>query len=108
MNSKIKTFKEACLLNRSFKKQGKKVVFALGVFDILHHGHVYLLTEAKKLGDILVVGVECDINVKVLKGESRPINKLKSRLFVVSNIVGVDYVFPVPPPTKDKYWRVFI
>ena len=52
------------------KKNGKKVVFTNGCFDILHAGHVTYLTEAKRQGDILIVGVNSDASVKRLKGET--------------------------------------
>ncbi len=66
------------------KAQNKKVVFTNGCFDILHSGHVTYLEEAKKLGDILVVGVNSDTSVKKLKGESRPVNSQLDRTFVLN------------------------
>lgn len=63
------------------KKNGKKVVFTNGCFDILHAGHVTYLTEAKRQGDILIVGVNSDASVKRLKGETRPINSEYDRAF---------------------------
>ncbi len=65
------------------KKNGKKVVFTNGCFDILHAGHVTYLTEAKRQGDILIVGVNSDASVKRLKGETRPINSEYDRAFVL-------------------------
>ena len=65
------------------KKNGKKVVFTNGCFDILHAGHVTYLTEAKRQGDILIVGVNSDTSVKRLKGETRPINSEYDRAFVL-------------------------
>ena len=65
------------------KKNGKKVVFTNGCFDILHAGHVTYLTEAKRQGDILIVGVNSDASVKRLKGEIRPINSEYDRAFVL-------------------------
>ena len=65
------------------KKNGKKVIFTNGCFDILHAGHVTYLTEAKRQGDILIVGVNSDASVKRLKGETRPINSEYDRAFVL-------------------------
>ena len=73
------------------KKDGKKVVFTNGCFDILHRGHVTYLNEAKRQGDVLVVGVNSDASVKKLKGESRPINSEYDRAFVLDGLKAVDY-----------------
>ena len=54
-------------------RKGKKVVFTNGCFDILHAGHVHYLNECKKLGDILVVGINSDGSIRRVKGEKRPI-----------------------------------
>jgi rfaE bifunctional protein nucleotidyltransferase chain/domain len=96
MNEKIKTFKQVVKITRQLKKEGKRIVFCHGVFDILHKGHVTLLAEAKKLGDILVVGVDCDENARILKGPGRPINDQESRMFVLAHLEPVDFVFLIP------------
>ena len=64
-----------------------------GVFDILHFGHIKYLEDAKRLGDVLIVGVNSDKSVKENKGDKRPINDEKSRLAVLAAIESVDYVF---------------
>jgi len=74
------------------KKEGKKIVFTNGCFDIIHIGHVRYLKEAKKLGDILIVGINGDESVKTLKGEGRPIIPEKERAEILSSIKWVDYV----------------
>ncbi|PID28616.1 MAG: D-glycero-beta-D-manno-heptose 1-phosphate adenylyltransferase [Candidatus Cloacimonadota bacterium] len=71
-------------------RDGKKIVFTNGVFDILHKGHVDYLIEAKKLGDFLIVGINSDASVKRLKGENRPINGEADRSFIVQNLKSVD------------------
>ncbi len=73
-----------------WKQQQKKVVFTNGVFDILHRGHVEYLSQAKSLGDILIVGVNTDASVKRIKGELRPIVKEDDRAFILSHLVCVD------------------
>lgn len=72
--------------------QNKKIVFTNGCFDILHRGHVAYLEEAKKLGDLLVIGLNSDASVKRLKGEERPINNELDRQFVMSRLKPVDFV----------------
>ena len=74
------------------KSEGKKVVFTNGCFDILHKGHVAYLNEAKKYGDLLIVGLNSDASVKRLKGEERPINNEQDRKFVLENLKSVDFV----------------
>ncbi len=71
---------------------GKRVVFTNGCFDIIHIGHVVYLSEAKSLGDILVVGLNSDASVKRLKGEERPVNNERDRATVLSALQSVDYV----------------
>jgi D-beta-D-heptose 7-phosphate kinase/D-beta-D-heptose 1-phosphate adenosyltransferase len=74
------------------RRNGKKVVFTNGCFDILHSGHVHLLKEAKKLGDILVLGINTDDSIKRFKGPSRPINMLADRACVVAALGVIDFV----------------
>ena len=79
---------------QSFKEisKNKTIVFTNGCFDILHRGHVTYLNEAKKLGDLLVVGLNSDASVKRLKGETRPVNSEQDRKFVLQNLKSVDFV----------------
>jgi rfaE bifunctional protein nucleotidyltransferase chain/domain len=74
------------------KLNGKKVVFTNGCFDIIHSGHIYYLTEAKKLGDLLVIGLNTDESVRQLKGENRPVNNQYDRSVVLSALKPVDFV----------------
>ena len=71
---------------------GKKIVFTNGCFDIIHVGHVRYLNAAKKLGDVLIVGLNTDASIKMLKGESRPVNNEKDRAEVLLGLKAVDYV----------------
>lgn len=70
----------------------KRIVFTNGCFDILHRGHVTYLSEARKLGDLLVVGLNADASVKRLKGPERPINNENDRQYVLSQLKAVDFV----------------
>ncbi|MBS3096372.1 D-glycero-beta-D-manno-heptose 1-phosphate adenylyltransferase [Candidatus Woesearchaeota archaeon] len=92
-NKRIKTLNQLIQIVKKLKKQGKKIVTTNGVFDILHFGHIKYLEDAKRLGDVLIVGVNSDKSVKENKGDKRPINDEKSRLAVLAAIESVDYVF---------------
>jgi glycerol-3-phosphate cytidylyltransferase len=84
-----KLIEETC---KEIRQGGKKIVFTNGCFDILHVGHVRYLTTAKSFGDILIVGLNTDESVKMLKGENRPINNEKDRAEVLLGLKAVDYV----------------
>ena len=74
------------------KYEGKKIVFTNGCFDILHLGHVDYLNEARSLGDALIIGVNSDQSVKILKGADRPINNELDRQAMLLNLRAVDCV----------------
>ncbi|PST82804.1 D-glycero-beta-D-manno-heptose 1-phosphate adenylyltransferase [Pedobacter yulinensis] len=88
------------LLERE-RAAGKKIVFTNGCFDILHSGHVRYLQQARKLGDVLVVGLNRDDSIRRLKGSDRPVNKLADRLEVLSSLACVDFVIPFGSPKDD-------
>lgn len=75
------------LMDRDFT-----LVFANGCFDILHEGHIGLLKYAKSLGDKLVVALNSDDSVKRIKGDNRPINSLKSRIYMLSMFEFIDFI----------------
>jgi D-beta-D-heptose 7-phosphate kinase/D-beta-D-heptose 1-phosphate adenosyltransferase len=97
--SKIKNFEQIERISKRVKTQRKKVIFTNGCFDILHRGHATYLQEAKELGDILIVGLNSDESIKVLKGESRPINMLEDRAFLLASLESVDFVVPFTQET---------
>ena len=74
------------------KNEGKKIVFTNGCFDILHLGHVEYLNEAKAQGDVLIIGLNSDQSVKILKGAHRPINNEQDRKTMLLNLRAVDCV----------------
>jgi D-beta-D-heptose 7-phosphate kinase/D-beta-D-heptose 1-phosphate adenosyltransferase len=88
----IKTKEEIYTLSDRLKKEGKKVVFTNGCFDILHVGHVKYLQEAKSYGDVLIVGLNSDSSVRELKGASRPVNTQADRAYILAALESVDYV----------------
>lgn len=79
-------------ISKELNSQNKRIVFTNGCFDIIHSGHISYLTESKKLGDILIIGLNSDNSVKRLKGENRPINTQNDRAIVLSGLKSVDYV----------------
>ncbi|MBT4730943.1 D-glycero-beta-D-manno-heptose-7-phosphate kinase [Candidatus Woesearchaeota archaeon] len=88
----IKTFEEIKDLANDLKNRGKKIVFTNGCFDILHVGHVKYLEEAKSFGDVLILGLNSDESVTLLKGEGRPINLQMDRAYILAALEPVDYV----------------
>lgn len=88
----IRTRKELHLRMNEYRKEGRKIVFTNGCFDILHMGHVSYLQKAKELGDILIVGVNSDDSVKRLKGPERPINTSEDRQNILTALSSVDHV----------------
>lgn len=83
-------------------REGKKVVFTNGVFDILHAGHVDYLEKARGLGDYLIVALNTDETVRKLKGDSRPVNSLEDRLRVVSALRCVDCAVSFAEQTPES------
>lgn len=86
----------------ALKKNGKKIIFTNGCFDVLHYGHILYLEKAKKLGDILVVGLNTDDSVKLLKGNNRPINCLQYRKKTLESLRSVDFVIPFSEDTPER------
>ena len=81
---------------------GRRVVLANGCFDILHVGHVRYLEAARQLGDILVVAINDDTSVRLLKGKGRPIMNLEERCRLVSALECVDYVVSFSEPDVGR------
>lgn len=86
-------------LFKEIKASGQKIIFTNGCFDILHKGHIKTLFEAKRIGDILVVGMNDDASIRKLKGFDRPIIPLDSRITVLASLGFVDYVIPFSEET---------
>lgn len=84
------------------RKQGKKITFTNGCFDILHAGHISYLRAARRTGDLLVVGLNSDRSIRRLKGKDRPVNREADRVMVLSELESVDYivVFDQDTPTN--------
>lgn len=98
----IVTEKELLKIRQIAKTQGETIVMTNGCFDILHAGHISYLTEAKALGDRLIVAVNDDASVKRLKGDSRPIVPLAQRMAVLAGLKAVDFVIAFSEDTPEK------
>lgn len=75
-----------------WRSGGSKIVWTNGCFDLLHQGHIIYLAEARSLGDRLVVGLNSDLSVKLLKGETRPIHNLETRQLMLAAMASIDLV----------------
>ena len=106
MTSKLLSLPAALGLRRRLKREGKRVVFTNGVFDLLHPGHVDLLEKARRLGDCLILGLNQDASVRLLeKGPDRPINPFKDRAAVLSALACVDAVVGFSQKTPEALAR---
>jgi D-beta-D-heptose 7-phosphate kinase/D-beta-D-heptose 1-phosphate adenosyltransferase len=84
------------------KNSNNKIVFTNGCFDVLHIGHLSYLEEAKKLGDILILGLNSDNSIKRLKGDKRPINNLNDRITFLNKLDFIDFIIPFDEDTPLK------
>lgn len=102
MVKKLQSLVNLIGIREGLKSQGKRVVFTNGCFDLIHGGHIHLLREAKKLGDVLVVAVNDDSSIRKIKGSSRPIFPLEERLEILESIEDIDWlvVFSQESPKK--------
>jgi len=102
MHNKIKTVLELRPLLDILQAMGKKIVFTNGCFDLIHTGHTRYLAKAKSLGDLLIVAVNSDSSVRMIKGEKRPINTQAERAETLAALESVDFVtiFDEPDPYK--------
>jgi len=102
IKDKIKTLKVLLEVIPKLKKEGRRIVFTNGCFDLLHYGHAKYLEQAKKMGDILIVGVNSDSSVRRIKGQNRPIVSQKNRLSLVASLGSVDFalIFNEDTPLK--------
>jgi D-beta-D-heptose 7-phosphate kinase / D-beta-D-heptose 1-phosphate adenosyltransferase len=96
------SIEQLCLAVELAKKNGEKVVFTNGCFDILHAGHVAYLQQARALGDRLIVAINTDESVTRIKGEGRPINSLERRLAVLEGLQSVNWVSGFEGDTPEE------
>jgi glycerol-3-phosphate cytidylyltransferase len=105
VNSKILTLDQLAAESGRLRSESQRVVATNGCFDILHVGHVRYLTAARKLGDVLVVGLNGDDSVRQLKGEGRPVNREQDRAEVLAALESVDYVTIFPEKRATNFLR---
>lgn len=93
-NLKSKIIQHEKLLDviSNIKKSEKSIAFTNGCFDIIHYGHIYLLSECAEFADVLIIGLNSDSSIKRLKGSTRPVNDENSRLFTLAALGMIDYV----------------
>lgn len=84
------------------RNQGKRIVFTNGCFDLVHAGHISSFKQAREFGDVLVVGINSDVSIRHIKGESRPIIDLQNRIKLLSAIRYIDYIIPFEEDTPQS------
>lgn len=97
--SKILTREQLAELVPQWREAGKQIVLTNGCFDLLHVGHLRYLQEARRLGDMLIVGMNSDESIRQLKGDSRPIVPAAERAELIAGLECVDYVTIFNEPT---------
>src|SRR5436309_15919541 len=102
LNSAVLTLEEAILRFGREKRNGRRVVFTNGCFDLLHPGHIRTLELARELGDILIVGLNSDASVRQLKGQGRPLLPERERAEILAAMESVDAVIIFDDLTPQK------
>ena len=107
--NRIINIEKAVKLSKRFKKEGKIVVLSGGCFDVIHLGHIKFLEAAKNAGDILLVFIESDENVRKVKGIHRPIHNQDERARVLQAVRFIDYVIKIPfLQSNDDYDKLVL
>jgi rfaE bifunctional protein nucleotidyltransferase chain/domain len=99
---KVQTLTNLLKIRARLCKQGKRVVFTNGCFDLIHGGHIELFRKAKSLGDVLIVALNTDASVRKIKGPSRPVFPLQERFEVLGAIEDIDYLTSFSEETPQK------
>jgi rfaE bifunctional protein nucleotidyltransferase chain/domain len=99
---KLKTLAQLRRIVASEKARGKTIVMANGCFDLFHVGHIRYLREAKQKGDVLIVALNSDSSVRMLKGKGRPILTQAERAEILSAFAFVDYVIIFSETSVEK------
>ncbi|MDD3486854.1 MAG: adenylyltransferase/cytidyltransferase family protein [Candidatus Moranbacteria bacterium] len=104
---KTKSLDKIIRIAEKARSEGKKIVTTNGSFDIFHFGHVKMLEESKKQGDVLIVGVNSDQSVREYKNKpGRPINPENARAGVVAAVEAVDFVFLFDETTPNRWIEI--
>ena len=102
MNPAVLTLEQAIVRFGRDKRNGRRVVFTNGCFDLLHPGHIELLEQARALGDVLIVGLNSDESVRRLKGAGRPVLPEAERAEILAALEAVDAVVIFEQPTPQE------
>jgi rfaE bifunctional protein nucleotidyltransferase chain/domain len=100
--TKVKSLKAIKRIRAQLRRQGKKVVFTNGCFDLIHGGHIELFRKAKSRGDVLIVALNTDGSVRKIKGPQRPVFPLEERFEVLGAIEYIDYLTSFAEDTPQK------
>ncbi|MEM7228715.1 MAG: bifunctional heptose 7-phosphate kinase/heptose 1-phosphate adenyltransferase [Planctomycetota bacterium] len=99
LSGKVRTLDELQVEVAAHRDGGQRIIFTNGCFDVIHAGHVAYLREARQLGDVLIVAVNSDAQVRAQKGDGRPIYNESERLEILSELQCVDYLVLFEEPT---------
>src|SRR5499427_1398912 len=99
---KLSDKKQVAAERERLRREGKRIVFTNGCFDLLHPGHVRYLAQARALGDALIVAINSDRSVSELKGKGRPILNEQERAEVLSGLESVDFVIVFDEQTPQQ------
>lgn len=102
-NPKLLDLEAAVAWREQRRREGRRVVLTNGVFDLLHTGHLYYLREARRRGDALIIALNADASVRVLKGPSRPVQSEEQRAYALGALECIDAVviFRAPRLTAE-------
>ena len=99
---KVRDLRDLQLELAAHREAGHRIVLTNGCFDVIHAGHVAYLRDAREQGDVLVVGINCDEQVRLMKGDGRPVYDLNDRMAILSEFACVDYVVSFDEPMANE------
>jgi D-beta-D-heptose 7-phosphate kinase/D-beta-D-heptose 1-phosphate adenosyltransferase len=105
LDGKIRDLEDLLVELAVHREAGRRIVLTNGNFDVIHAGHVAYLREARASGDVLVVGVNSDEQVRIQKGPGRPVYAIDQRLEILSELQCIDYLVVFEEPTADDLLR---
>jgi D-beta-D-heptose 7-phosphate kinase/D-beta-D-heptose 1-phosphate adenosyltransferase len=108
LSSSVLTLEQAVLRFGRQNRNGRRIVFTNGCFDLLHPGHIRSLEQARELGDALVIGLNSDASVRQLKGEGRPVIAERERAEILVALESVDAVVIFDAPTPRELIAVLL
>jgi D-beta-D-heptose 7-phosphate kinase/D-beta-D-heptose 1-phosphate adenosyltransferase len=99
---KVRDLRDLQLELAAHREAGHRIVLTNGCFDVIHAGHVAYLRDAREQGDVLVVGINCDEQVRLMKGDGRPVYDLNDRMAILSEFACVDYIVSFDEPMANE------